>query len=112
MAKIREAEDKIYRGAELTSNYFHAKHASVQQQTEVKQQLAVVRVPEPISDTQRWLEAHRPKNIDIDQPPASPALAPIYREMREVDEALAAADKVIEDMDDTITRLNKRMMDS
>lgn len=63
LQKVREAEDKIYRGAELTANYFHAKHASVQQQTEVKALHAVIRAPAPCKTTEEWLQKYRPKHL-------------------------------------------------
>jgi hypothetical protein len=55
--------------------------------------MAVCRLPEPISDTQRWLEERRPKNL-AEQPAASPVVARfsnVLRQSLDVAEALGLA---------------------
>jgi len=105
MQKVREAEDKIHRGAELIAPYMHAKLQSIAQQSEVKQVTMAIRAPEPNSDSKAWLEAHKPKEIDarpVMEHMASPALRKFVDEMDQEQDALAEAD-------DVVSRMNKRM---
>ncbi|HYP57638.1 MAG TPA: hypothetical protein VEQ35_05065 [Beijerinckia sp.] len=70
-AKIDKATDWILRIGTALAPYTDRKQPA-ETVSEVRQQMAVVRMPEPISNSQEWLRQYKPTNVDPDkQPPAS-----------------------------------------
>jgi hypothetical protein len=61
--KIREAEAAILRYDTEALPYTAPKYQAIAVQSEIKQVSTVIRAPEPISDSQKWLEECRPKHI-------------------------------------------------
>jgi len=62
--KIREAEAAILKYDSEALPYTAPKYQAIAVQSEVKQVTMAIRAPEPISDSQKWLEECRPKDID------------------------------------------------
>ena len=62
--KIREVEAAILRYDTEALPYTAPKYQAIAVQSEVKQVTMAIRAPEPISDSQKWLEECRPKHID------------------------------------------------
>ena len=62
--KIREAEAAILKYDSEALPYTAPIYQAIAVQSEVKQVTMAIRAPEPISDSQKWLEECRPKDID------------------------------------------------
>ena len=66
-----------------------------------------IKAPTPCRTTEEWLAIHRPKHIDSAETitiPASPALMPLYNEVKQARDAVETATDVIAAMDAELLR--------
>lgn len=107
--KIREAQEALYRVADLTGKKVHPDYTSITYTDETRRSM-VARVT-TISDSKEWIDKSAPKEIARDAvkingredfklipQPASPALIPLVEKHNETVRALSAAESVIERM--------------
>jgi len=88
--KIKEAEEWILRYNEAALPYTAPKYQAIAVQSEVRQVQTVIRAPESIPDSKKWLEEYKPKHIDTT--PVMQRFGNVQRQSLDTAEALGIHD--------------------